>query len=81
MIEEMVDDVFDHDVDTSKRKKNLYVKVFLKSLKGIKSSNLSSYFDTKKGMPLNTFRKDACIKIRRVRPSPSLSTLNNNHTI
>ena len=67
MIEEMVDD-FDDEVFNGKTKKeNVYVKVFLKSVKGIKSSNSMSYFDTKKGMPLNTFRKDACIKIRKVR--------------
>ena len=63
VIEDMVDD----DLDGLTMKHGTYVKVFLKSVKGIKSSNSASYFDTEKGMPLNTFRKDACIKIRRVR--------------
>ena len=63
VFEDMVDD----DLDGLTMKHGTYVKVFLKSVKGIKSSNSASYFDTEKGMPLNTFRKDACIKIRRVR--------------
>ena len=81
VIEEMVDD-FDDDVFDGKtsKKENVYVKVFLKSVKGIKSSNSMSYFDTKKGMPLNTFRKDACIKIRRVRLHLFLLTEKNTRT-
>ena len=67
MIEEMVDDFGDEVFNGKTKKENVYVKVFLKSVKGIKSSNSMSYFDTKKGMPLNTFRKDACVKIRKGR--------------
>jgi len=64
VIQEMVDDdVEDLDKNNDNSK---YVKVFLKSVKGIKSSSSSiSYFDAKKGMPMNTFRKDACVKIRK----------------
>eukprot|EP00940_MAST-03C_sp_MAST-3C-sp2_P003268 g3268.t1 len=71
VIEDMVDEELSLDMLEDRKVEvagnDRFVKVFLKSLRDISTENGeggSKYFDLSKGMPLNTFRKDACVKVR-----------------